>query len=134
MTTHAKGSFVVTLIPQVQDGAPEHPPLSRLLIDKQFQGDLEGVSKGQMLSAGTAVSGSAGYVAIEQVNGSLHGRSGTFFLQHSGIMTRGEGQLTITVIPDSGTGELTGLTGTMNIHIVDGQHSYDFEYSLTETP
>jgi hypothetical protein len=99
-------------------------------IDKQFQGNLEAASYGQMLTAVTGVKGSAGYVAIEQVTGSLHGRSGAFVLQHSGTMTRGAPQLTVSVVPDSGTGELLGLTGTMTITIADGKHSYDFEYTL----
>jgi hypothetical protein len=85
-----------------------------------------------MLSAGTNVKGSAGYVAIERVSGTLRGRKGSFVLQHSGTMTRGVPQLTITVVPDSGTGQLTGLTGKMNINIVDGKHFYDFEYALAE--
>jgi hypothetical protein len=99
-------------------------------IDKQFHGDLEAVSYGQMLSAVTSVKGSAGYVAIEQVTGSLHGRSGAFVLQHSGAMTRGAPQLIVSVVPDSGTGELAGLSGTLTITIADGKHSYDFEYTL----
>jgi hypothetical protein len=103
-------------------------------IDKQFHGDIEGTSKGQMLTAGTAVKGSAGYVAIERVSGTLRGRSGSFVLQHSGTMTRGAPQLSITVVPDSGTGQLVGLTGKMAINIADGKHSYDFEYALAENP
>jgi hypothetical protein len=130
MTNHAHGTFEVKLIPQADGDPTENPVLGRLLIDKQFFGDLEGISKGEMLSAMTTVEGSAGYVAIEQVKGTLNGRSGTFYLQHNGIMARGEGQLTISVIPDSGTGELVGLAGTMTINIADGQHSYDFDYML----
>jgi hypothetical protein len=99
-------------------------------IDKQFHGNLVGSSKGQMLTAGTSVKGSAGYVAIEQVTGTLHGRSGAFVLQHSGTMTRGAPQLIVSVVPDSGTGELAGLTGTLTIAIADGKHSYDFDYAL----
>jgi hypothetical protein len=87
-----------------------------------------------MLTAGTDVKGSAGYVAIERVAGTLHGRSGSFILQHSGTMTRGALQLTITVVPDSGTAQLAGLTGKMAIKIADGKHSYDFEYTLPEAP
>jgi hypothetical protein len=98
-------------------------------LDKQFQGDLEGTSKGQMLAVGTDVKGSAGYVAIERVTGALHGRSGTFALQHSGTMTRGAPQLDISVVPDSGTGELVGLAGKMSINIVEGKHFYDFDYT-----
>jgi hypothetical protein len=99
-------------------------------IDKQFHGDLEASSKGQMLAAMTSVKGSAGYVAIEQVTGSLHGRNGTFVLQHSGTMTRGAPQLIVSVVPDSGTAELAGLTGTMTIIVTDGKHSYEFDYTL----
>jgi flagellar basal body rod protein FlgG len=124
----AHGTFDVKTIPQ--EATPETPSLGRLLLDKQFHGDLEAVSAGQMLSAGTAVEGSAVYVAIEQVDGTLHGRRGTFSLHHTGIMTRGKGELTISVIPDSGTGELVGLTGKMGINIADGKHSYDFDYSF----
>jgi len=136
MTTHASGTFEVKLTPQddrSQDSKPEDATLGRMTIDKQFHGDLEAVSKGQMLTAGTTVNGSAGYVAIERVSGTLHGRSGSFALQHSGVMTRGEPQLTITVVPDSGDGQLTGLAGKMTIKIADGKHSYDFEYTLPDT-
>src|SRR6185312_9342775 len=97
---------------------------------KQFHGNLEASSKGEMLSAGTSIKGSAGYVAIERVSGTLHGRSGAFVLQHSGTMKRGTPELSVTVVPDSGTGELTGLAGRMMIHIAGGKHSYEFEYTL----
>ena len=103
-------------------------------IDKQFRGGLEASSQGEMLSAGTGVKGSAGYVAIERVSGALQGRSGTFVLQHNATMTRGVPQLSITVVPDSGTGELVGLSGRMTIEIADGNHSYEFEYTIAETP
>lgn len=106
--------------------------LGRLALDKQLHGDLEGSSRGQMLTAMTAVDGSAGYVAIEKFSGVLQGRSGTFALQHSGTMAGGRQQLTITVVPDSGTGELVGLTGEMGIIIADGKHSYVFDYSLAQ--
>jgi Protein of unknown function (DUF3224) len=129
--SHATGPFDVKLTPQ--DDKLD-PSLARMIIDKQFHGDLEGTSKGTMLSAGTAVKGSAGYVAIELVSGTLHGRTGTFVLQHSATMNRGVPSLSISVVPDSGTGQLTGLTGTMNIIIADGKHSYDFSYSLPEKP
>jgi hypothetical protein len=101
-----------------------------MVIEKEFQGDLEATSKGQMLAANSSVAGSAGYVAIERVAGSLDGRSGTFVLQHSGTLTRGTPELTITVVPDSGTEELEGLTGTMAIQIEGGKHSYHFDYEL----
>jgi hypothetical protein len=126
---HASGPFEVKLTAQ-PDYQPEDAPLMRMLIDKQFHGDLEAVSLGQMLGAMTAVKGSGGYVAIERVTGKLHGRSGSFLLQHSSTMTRGLPQQSVTVIPDSGTDELAGLTGTMTINIADGKHSYDFEYAL----
>lgn len=127
---HATGDFEVKLNPFPPDTYTEGTLLARLSIDKQFHGDLAATSKGQMLSALTSVEGSAGYVAIERVTGTLAGRSGTFVLQHSGLMNRGAQQLTITVVPDSGTDELTGLAGTMIIHIADGSHSYEFEYTL----
>jgi hypothetical protein len=131
MTERAEGTFEVKLTRQ-DDGA--EMPVGRMTIDKQFQGDLVGTSKGQMLMASSeSVQGSAGYVAIEKVAGTLNGKRGSFYLQHSGIMTRGAGELTITVIPDSGTDQLTGLTGRMNIIIADGKHSYEFDYTLPET-
>ena len=130
MTTRATGRFEVKLTPQPFEGVPEGAKLGRMAIDKQFRGDLEGTSKGQMLSAGTDVGGSAGYVAVEHVTGTLHGRSGTFVLQHTGTMTRGTPSLSITVVPDSGTGALTGLTGTMTIVMNGGTHAYEFDYAL----
>jgi hypothetical protein len=133
MATRGSGTFEVKLSPQVMDEQAEGAPLGRMSIDKQFHGDLEASSKGQMLSAGTNVKGSAGYVAIERVTGTLHGRSGSFVLQHNGIMNRGAPQLTITVVPDSGTDELVGLAGQMTIEITDGKHLYGFEYTLGET-
>ncbi len=125
---HANGTFEVTITPQAAD--ERAPAVGRMSVDKQFHGGLEASSKGQMLAAATSVKGSAGYVAIEQVTGSLHGRSGTFVLQHSGTMTRGAPQLAVSVVPDSGTGELAGLAGTMTISVADARHSYDFEYTL----
>lgn len=101
-------------------------------IDKQFHGDLEGSSKGEMLAIQTAVKGSAGYVAMEQVTGSIQGRSGTFVLQHSATMNRGTPQLSITIVPDSGTAQLTGISGQLNIMIEGGKHSYDLEYTLPD--
>ena len=132
LTTHASGTFEVKLNPQADDQVGD-PTVGRMSIDKQFHGDLEATSKGQMLTAGTDVKGSAGYVAIERVIGTLHGHNGTFALQHSGTMTRGAPQLTITVVPDSGTGELVGLAGKMTINIADGKHFYDFEYALAKS-
>jgi len=132
VTTHAIGTFDVKATPAPADGLDAE--LSRLTLEKQFHGDLEGTSKAVMLAASTSVKGSAGYVAMEKVTGSLKGRTGSFILQHSGTMTRGEPQLKVSVVPDSGTGQLVGLTGTMDIKIADGKHSYDFEYTLVATP
>jgi uncharacterized protein DUF3224 len=126
----ARGDFVVTLTPQSTDEITGGSTIARLAIDKQFTGDLIGVSKGEMLSAGTPIKGSAGYVAIERVVGALHGRTGTFVLQHSGTMTRGSPELTVSVVPDSGSGALTGLSGTMRIIIEGKRHSYEFDYTI----
>lgn len=134
MTHRANGTFEVKLTPQSPEDKSESSNMGRMLIDKQFHGDLEAISKGQMLSAMTAVKGSAGYVAIEQVSGALHARSGTFVLQHSGTMTRGAPELSVTVVPDSGTDQLVGLAGKMMINIVDGKHFYEFEYTIGKTP
>jgi hypothetical protein len=127
----ASGTFQVKLNPQVTDGDAR---LGRLSINKQFQGDLEATSKGEMLTGGTAMKGSAGYVAIELVTGKLLGRSGSFILQHTGTMERGKPSLSVTVVPDSGTDELTGLMGKMAINIADGKHSYEFEYAIEPRP
>lgn len=133
MTKHASGTFEVKMTPQAPEDNVGDPTVGRMSLDKQFHGDLEATSKGQMLAAGTDVKDSAGYVAMERVNGTLHGRKGTFALQHSGTMTRGTPQLSITVVPDSGTGELVGLAGKMTINIVDGKHFYEFEYTLAQS-
>jgi hypothetical protein len=136
MPTRASGPFTVKLNPQKPDNKEaEGANLGRLSIDKTFDGDLDATSKGEMLAASGEVKGSAGYVALERVTGILHGRSGSFVLQHSATMTRGVPALTITVVPDSGTGELTGLSGSMAIVIADGgAHAYDFEYAIAEVP
>jgi hypothetical protein len=130
MTKHARGTFDVKLSPQPPDDKAADSAVGRYLIEKQFQGDLEGTSRGQMLGANTTVETSKGYVALEQVTATLDGRRGTFVLQHSGTMTRGALQLSVSVVPDSGTGELAGLTGKMEIKIEGGKHYYDFEYTL----
>jgi len=131
--THASGTFEVKITPQKPDNQEaESANLGRMSIDKKFSGDLEATSKGEMLSAMTDVKGSAGYVALERVSGKLHGRSGTFVLQHSGAMTRGAPELSITVVPDSGTGQLEGLAGKMTIKIDAGKHFYEFDYTLPE--
>jgi len=133
MPTHASGAFDVKLTPQSDDKGGD-AALGRMTIDKQFHGDLEGTSKGQMLTGMSEVKGSGVYVAVEKVSGVLHGRNGTFILHHTGIMNRGTPQLTITVAPDSGTAQLAGITGKMMINIAaDGKHSYEFEYTLPES-
>ncbi|MEA2465346.1 MAG: hypothetical protein QOJ98_3093 [Acidobacteriota bacterium] len=124
----ASGTFEVKLAPQT--AAHADSAIARMSIDKQFLGDLQGSSKGEMLAVQTDVKGSAGYVAMERVSGTLAGRTGTFVLQHSGTMTRGEPHLDLTVVPDSGTGEFQGLTGRMTIDIRDGKHFYAFDYNL----
>ncbi|MEZ4706468.1 MAG: DUF3224 domain-containing protein [Caldilineaceae bacterium] len=131
MFMQANGTFEVNLQPLAEPDKAVDATLGRMSIDKQFHGDLTGVGKGEMLTAVTSVEGSAGYVAIERVSGSLHGRTGSFVLQHVGVMNRGEQQLSITVAPDSGTDELAGISGDLAIDIVDGQHQYVFVYSLT---
>jgi len=134
MTNHATGTFEVKLVPQKPDNEESGKAnISRMSGDKQFHGDLEGTSHVEMLSVGDP-RGSAGYVAMERVTGKLKGRSGSFALQHSGTLTRGVPQLAITVVPDSGTGELAGLSGKMNIIIENGKHSYEFDYTLPEKP
>jgi hypothetical protein len=133
MSKRASGTFDVKLTPKDM-GADA--PVGGMTIDKEFHGDLAGTSKGEMLMASSgSVKESAGYVAIEKVTGILHGRRGSFYLQHSGTMTRGAGELTITVIPDTGTDQLVGLTGRMNIIIAPGgKHSYEFDYALPPAP
>ena len=131
--THiAKGEFVVSLEPLALEGADADSKLGRMSIGKQITGDLTASSSGQMLSAMTSTEGSAGYVAIERVSGVLNGRRGTFVLQHTGTMTRGAPSLAVTVVPDSGTGELVGLEGEFEISVADGTHSYEFTYRLPE--
>lgn len=129
-TMRATGPFDVKLLPQ-QDG---DNPIGRLTIDKRFSGDLDASSVGQMLAFSGAVKGSAGYVAMERVSGALRGKRGSFVLQHVGTMDRGDAGLTITVVADSGTDELTGLTGTMTIHVIEKQHSYVFDYTIAPRP
>jgi len=130
LTKHASGTFDVKVTPQAPDEKVGDPTVGRMALDKQFHGDLEATSKGQMLVTGTEVEGSAGYVAMERVIGTLHGRKGTFALQHTGTMNRGAPQLSVAVVPDSGTGELVGLAGKMTINIVDKKHLWEFEYTL----
>ena len=127
----ATGTFEVALQPldSYTEGI-EGMMLSRMSIEKTFSGDLVGTSKGEMLSVRTPVQSSAGYVAIEQVEGRLHDKSGTFVLQHFATMNDGENRQILEVVPDSGTGELTGLSGNMTIKVEDGKHYYELKYTL----
>ena len=129
-TRTAKGSFEVKIQPEGEPDASDGNTLGRMSLDKVYAGDLVGTAKGTMLTAMTGTQGSAGYVAIERVTGSLHGRKGSFVFQHSGTMSRGAQALSITIVPDSGTGELAGIEGTFKRTIVDGKHLYEIEYSL----
>ena len=125
----ARGEFYVKVIPQPSDD-PAAGPFGRLFLDKRFHGDLEGISKGQMVAARTAVEGSGAYVAFELISGILHGKTGTFILQHRGTMRRNVPTMEVTVVPDSGTGELSGIAGSMRIVIEGGKHSYELTYTL----
>jgi Protein of unknown function (DUF3224) len=126
----ATGPFEVKLAPLEPAWNGDAAPLARMSLDKTFSGDLEATSKGEMLSAVGSVSGSAGYVAIEKVTGTLHGHEGSFVLLHTGTMNRGVPMLSVSVVPDSGTGALAGLAGTMQIIIENKKHSYIFDYAL----
>jgi Protein of unknown function (DUF3224) len=126
---HASGPFDVKLLPQKDE--PADPSLGRMILDKQYHGDLEASAAGQMLYGNAAVEGSGAYVAIEKVTGTLQGRKGSFILCHRGVMQGGKAELSVTVVPDSGTGDLAGLDGKMNIIIAaGGKHSYEFDYFL----
>lgn len=130
MSHRATGTFEVRLTPQPADTHADAVLTGRMTIDKTFRGGIAGTSIGQMLTGMTAVKGSAGYVAIERVTGTLEGRHGSFILQHSGTMHAGAQQLSITVVPDSGTDELVGLAGAMTLDIANGVHGYSFSYTL----
>lgn len=126
--TTIRGAFDVRLSPQAADGTAD---IGRMLLDKRYHGALDAVGSGQMLGWRSPVQGSAGYVAMERVRGTLEGRQGSFTLQHSGLMDRGAPELHIRVVPDSADGGLLGLRGTMQIEIAaDGAHSYVFRYAL----
>lgn len=128
----AIGTFEVKMTPLELNSTIETTQLGRMSLEKEFNGDLAASSRGEMLTAGNPNSGSAGYVAVEQVSGLLHGRKGSFLLQHNAIMNRGKPELNIVVVPDSGTDELEGITGSLEIVIAAGGHSYIFEYTLPE--
>jgi len=129
MSHHAHGTFTVKIQPLTP--APAEG-ISRFSIDKEIRGDLEATTKGEMFSAGDVKSGVAGYVAIEVVTGTLAGKRGTFALQHSATMDQSGRKMTVIIIPGSGTGELKGISGTFDIQIANGQHTYDLEYKLRE--
>jgi hypothetical protein len=129
----AAGQFIVTLNPEPLSSVAQSSGLGRMSLDKTYQGDLQAVSKGEMLAFRSPVDGSAGYVAMEAVTGTLHGREGAFVLQHSSTMIRGTPAQSIIVVPDSGTGALTGLSGSLTIAIADGRHAYSFDYVLPES-
>ncbi len=134
MPVHARGTFEVQIAPQPVDAYADATTLGRMTMDKQFSGDLVGTGKGQMLTGMGTVKGSAAYSAIERVTGTLAGRHGSFLLQHTGVMAKGEQSLTITIVPDSGTDGFAGISGTLAI-IIDGKkHSYDLEYTLPSVP
>lgn len=132
MTTKAAGTFEVKVAPLSAYNTAAGATAGRMSIDKQFHGDLDAVSIGEMLTGGDYTKGGAGYVAIETVTGTLNGKQGSFMLQHTGTVTSGQQSLTITVIPGTGTGELSGISGSMRIIIDKGKHSYEFDYSLPE--
>jgi hypothetical protein len=130
LNRHAAGPFDVKITPETLAGKSVEATLGRMSIDKQYHGDLEATGKGEMLTVSTDVKGSGVYVAVERVTGTLQGHKGSFSLHHTGIMTRGNPELKITVVPDSGTDQLVGITGTMSIKIDNGKHSYGFDYTL----
>jgi hypothetical protein len=132
MSAVARGSFTVEMKPQAEPNSVEGVSLGRVSLDKRFEGDLAATGKGEMLTALTPIKGSAGYVAIERVTGTLHGRAGSFVFLHTGSMDRGAQQLSITVVPGSGTDALVGIAGTFKLSIVEGRHLYEFEYSLPQ--
>jgi hypothetical protein len=133
MSSKAKGTFEVKMTPVAMNDK-DSLASARLMGDKTFAGDLVGTSKGEMWTADTGVKGSAGYVAIEKVSGSVRGRSGTFTVLHQGTMKGGGGfDMRLVVVPDSGTGELTGLSGSMSIVIEGGKHFYELDYTLPES-
>ena len=128
----ARGTFDVKVVPQPPDDAVGGS-FSRLFLDKQFHGDLTATSKGQMMGAGTPEKGVGGYVALELVSGTLNGRHGSFALQHSGTMEKGVATMNVTVVPGSGTDQLTGIAGRMTVIIENGKHSYVLEYTIADS-
>jgi len=130
MSLHAEGTFEVKNAPLAAGEAVNGTAIGRFGLDKQFYGNLEATSRGEMLGAGNPATGTAGYVAIEQVTGNLNGRNGSFALQHFGVMEENKFDLIVKVVPGSGAGELTGIAGSMTIAIANGKHSWKFDYTL----
>ena len=130
MTECITGTFDVTMSGEAVHDAAAHTGIGRMALAKRYHGDLDATGTGEMLTAMTATPGSAGYVAIERVDGTLRGRRGTFFLQHSGTMDRGVPTLSVTVVPDSGTGDLVGLSGRLGVRVEEGKHHYDLDYAI----
>ncbi|WP_165074467.1 DUF3224 domain-containing protein [Paludisphaera rhizosphaerae] len=134
MAMQVRGEFEVTMTPQEPSPLAGEAGVHRMALDKRYHGELDAVGKGEMLAAHGGVKGSAGYVAMERITGTLQGRAGSFVVQHHGIMDRGEPSLSITVVPDSGTEGLVGISGKMGITITEGKHFYDFSYDLSDAP
>lgn len=130
MSTHVSGSFSITMTPVATPQRSGRTALGRMLLDKVYKGDLAATASGEMLSAVTDTKGAAGYVAVESITGVLQGRQGSFVVQHAGTMADGKQELSIVIVPHSGTGQLEGISGTMGIRIEAGQHFYDLDYSL----
>lgn len=130
MTQHASGTFDITMTPASPPKHEGRTATGRMLLDKQYSGDLVATGKGQMLTAVTDTQGAAAYVAIERVKGTLNGKKGSFVIQHAGTMRGGAQHLSISVVPDSGTEELTGITGTLALKMVERSHTYAFDYVL----
>ena len=130
MTMTAKGSFEITMQPAPGGEGAGRVAVGRMLIDKYYSGDLTGIGQGEMLSAGNPAAGSAGYVAIEHVTGTLDGKSGSFALQHAGTMHAGASHLSISIVPGSGTDDLAGIEGKLKLDIIDRKHYYELEYTL----
>ncbi len=130
MSRTIKGSFEIQMKPAPAGEGAGRVAVGRMFIDKQYSGELTGIGQGEMLSAGNPASGSAGYVAIEHVTCTIGTLSGSFALQHAGVMHDGDSQLSISIVPGSGTGELTGIEGTLGIDMVERQHYYTLDYRL----
>jgi hypothetical protein len=124
------GEFSVTMQPEAMSAVAADSGIGRMSLDKRYQGALQAEGKGEMLAYMDRALGSGVYVAVERVSGAVEGRSGSFLLHHTGIMTRGAPGLAVAVVPDSGSGELAGLRGTLHIRIEGGKHYYDFDYTL----